>query len=69
MTVGTFLKEYPKGRYLIHVRSHAFTIIDGVVMGNLADARQMKCRIIDAYKFRKDGQWYEYADKYHCGKN
>ena len=53
MTVGTFLKEYPKGKYLLHVRSHAFTIIDGVVMGNLADARQMKCRIIDAYKFRK----------------
>ncbi len=53
MTVGTFLKEYPKGKYLIHVRSHAFAIVDGVVMGNLADARQMKCRIIDAYKFRQ----------------
>ena len=52
MTVGTFLKEYPKGKYVIHVRGHAFGIIDGVVMGNLADARQMKCRIIDAYKFR-----------------
>ncbi len=54
MTVGTFLKDYPKGKYLIHVRSHAFAIVDGVVMGNLADARQMKCRIIDAYKFRND---------------
>ena len=53
MTVGTFLKEYPKGKYLIHVRSHAFAIVDGVVMGNLADARQMKCRIIDAYKFKQ----------------
>ena len=52
MTVGTFIKEYPKGRYLIHVRGHAFAIINGVVAGNLADARQMKCRIIDAYKFR-----------------
>jgi len=54
MTVGTFLKDYPKGKYLIHVRSHAFAIVDGVVMGNLADARQMKCRIIDAYKFRQE---------------
>ena len=53
MTVGTFIKEYPKGKYLLHVREHAFGIIDGVVMGNLADARQMKCRIIDAYKFIK----------------
>ncbi len=53
MTVGTFIKENPKGKYLLHVHSHAFSIVDGVVMGNLADARQMKCRIIDAYKFRK----------------
>ena len=53
MTVGTFIKENPKGKYLLHVHSHAFGIVDGVVMGNLADARQMKCRIIDAYKFRK----------------
>ncbi len=53
MTVGTFLKEYNVGRYLIHVRSHAFAIVDGVVMGNLADARQLKCRIIDAYKFKQ----------------
>ena len=51
MTIGTFIKEYPKGKYLLHVQSHAFAIVDGVVMGNLADARQMKCRIIDAYKF------------------
>ena len=53
MTVGTFIKENPKGKYLLHVHSHAFGIVDGVVMGNLADARQMKCRVIDAYKFRK----------------
>ena len=51
MTVGTFMKEYPKGKYILHVHSHAFGIVDGVVMGNLADARQMKCRVIDAYKF------------------
>lgn len=53
MTVGTFLKEYNVGRYLIHVRGHAFTIIDGVVVGNPLDSKQIKCRIVGAYKFYK----------------
>ena len=51
MTVKTFLKEYPKGKYLIHVRSHAFAILDGVVVGNLCDSRRLKAQIINAYKF------------------
>ena len=53
MTVGTFIKEYNVGRYLIHVRGHAFTIIDGVVVGNPMDSKQLKCRIVGAYKFYK----------------
>ena len=53
MTVGTFIKEYNVGRYLIHVRGHAFTIIDGVVVGNPCDSKQLKCRIVGAYKFYK----------------
>ena len=53
MTVGTFIKEYNIGRYLIHVRGHAFTIIDGVVVGNKCDSKQLKCRIVGAYKFYK----------------
>ena len=51
MTVKTFLREYPKGKYLIHVRSHAFAILDGVIVGNLCDSRKLKARIINAYKF------------------
>jgi len=53
MTVGTFIKEYNVGRYLIHVRGHAFTIIDGVVVCNPMDSKQLKCRIVGAYKFYK----------------
>jgi hypothetical protein len=53
MTVGTFIKEYNVGRYLIHVRGHAFTIIDGVVVGNPCDSKQLKRRIVGAYKFYK----------------
>ena len=51
MTVKTFLREYNVGTYLIHVRSHCFAIIDGVVIGNLCDSRKLKARIINAYKF------------------
>ena len=51
MTVKTFLSDYNVGSYLIHVRSHCFTIINGVVIGNLCDSRKLKARIINAYKF------------------
>jgi len=51
MTIGSFIKKYPKGRYLMHVRSHAFAIIDGVVVGNPCDSRRLRARITNAYKF------------------
>lgn len=51
MTVKTFLREYPTGKYLVHVRAHAFAILDGVVVGNLCDSRRLKARIVNAYKF------------------
>jgi hypothetical protein len=45
MTTGTFIKKYPVGRYLVVVRGHAFSIIDGVVVGNTEDSK-MKKRVI-----------------------
>ena len=51
MTIGSFIKKYPKGRYLMHVRSHAFAIIDGAVVGNPCDSRRLRARITNAYKF------------------
>jgi len=46
MTTGTFIKKYPTGRYLVVVRGHAFSIIDGAVVGNSSDAT-MKKRVIN----------------------
>lgn len=47
MTVGTFVKRNPKGTFIVLVRRHAFTIKDGVVIGNFEDAiktkRPMRC--------------------------
>jgi hypothetical protein len=45
MTTGTFIKKFQKGKYLVVVSGHAFSIIDGVVVGNTGDAK-MKKRVI-----------------------
>ena len=52
MTVKTFLRDYNVGKYLVHVRGHAFAILDGVVVGNICDSQRMKARIVNAYKFK-----------------
>ena len=49
-TTGSFVKKYPVGTYIVTVRGHAFTIKDGVVIGNLADGKQMKKHINGAWK-------------------
>ncbi len=47
MTVGTFVKQNPKGTFFVLVNRHAFTIKNGVVIGNPDDAiktkRPMRC--------------------------
>lgn len=50
MTTGTFIKKYPTGKYLVVVRGHAFSIIDGNVVGNYGDARMKKRVINNAFK-------------------
>lgn len=50
MTVGTFVKTFPTGTYILLVRGHAFTIIDGVVVGNASDATKHKVRIQSAWR-------------------
>jgi len=42
MTVGTFAKQNPVGTFFILVKGHAFTIKDGVVIGNWDDAVKKK---------------------------
>ena len=50
MTTGTFIKKYPVGKYLVVVRGHAFSIIDGQVVGNTSDATMKKRVICNAFK-------------------
>ena len=42
MTVGTFVKQNPVGTFFILVSRHAFTIKDGVVIGNWEDSQKKK---------------------------
>jgi hypothetical protein len=52
MTVGTFIKQNPEGTFFVLVRQHAFTIKDGVVIGNYEDAVKTKKIIKNAFQVK-----------------
>lgn len=52
MTVGTFIKKNPKGTFLVIVKRHAFTIKDGVVIGNFEDAVKTKKIMLCAFEIK-----------------
>ena len=52
MTVGTFIKKNPEGTFFIIVRGHAFTIKNGVVIGNYEDAIKLRKEIYFAYQIK-----------------
>jgi hypothetical protein len=52
MTVGTFIKNNPKGTFFILVRQHAFTIKDGVVIGNYEDSVKTKRPMRSAFEIK-----------------
>jgi hypothetical protein len=52
MTVGTFVKRNPTGTFLVIVKQHAFTIKDGVVIGNHEDAVKTKKIMKCAFKIK-----------------
>jgi hypothetical protein len=52
MTVGTFVKKNPKGSFFVLVKGHAFTIKDGVVIGNPEDAIKTKRPMRAAFEIK-----------------
>lgn len=50
MTVGRFIKENPKGTFFVIVRGHAFTIKNGVVIGNVEDSKRKRKVMHYAFK-------------------
>jgi hypothetical protein len=47
-----FLERFPKGKYLVIVKQHAFSIIDGTVIGNDSDGSRLKAKILFAIKVK-----------------
>jgi hypothetical protein len=52
MTVGTFIKQNPEGTFFVLVSGHAFTIKDGVVIGNYEDAVKTKKIMKSAFQVK-----------------
>ena len=52
MTTAKFLEKYSKGTYIVTVKGHAFTIKDGVVIGNLEDSIKLKRPIRAAFEIK-----------------
>ena len=50
MTTFQFLKKYTKGTYMVMVSGHAFTISNGVVIGNHEDVLKTKRVILHAWE-------------------
>ena len=50
MTVGTFVSKYPIGSYILTVANHAFTIKDGIVIGNFEDSTKRRKIVTAAWK-------------------
>jgi hypothetical protein len=53
MTVGTFIKKYPNGTYILNVSHHVFTVKNGVVIGNIEDSLKKRVIVYNAWKVGK----------------
>jgi hypothetical protein len=45
-----FLERFPKGKYFVIKKGHAFSVIDGVVIGNVGEGERLKSKILFALK-------------------
>jgi len=50
ITLRIFLERFPKGRFMVIVKGHAFSVINGVVIGNENDGKRLRAKIIFALK-------------------
>lgn len=54
MTVGSFVKDWDKGTYILVISGHAFAVKDGVVVGgNAEDAKRVRCVLKGVWKVGK----------------
>ena len=51
-TVKSFIKDHPKGRFILTVSKHAFAVIDGVLVDNEGEEFRPTRKVDGAYKFK-----------------
>jgi len=49
-TLNQFIKKYPTGTYIVIVERHAFTLMNGFVIGNPQDSKSLKKVVHNAFK-------------------
>lgn len=47
IVVQQLLNKFPKGRYFVLVKQHAFSLIDGVIVGNHTDGTRMRAKVLN----------------------
>lgn len=50
ITVERFIKNNPNGRFVIFVRGHAFSVVNGTIIGNKMDGDRLSRKILNAVK-------------------
>jgi hypothetical protein len=50
ITLSIFLERFSKGKYLVIKKRHAFSVIDGIVIGNVGEGERLKSKILFALK-------------------
>lgn len=50
MTVGSFIKKYPKGVFILNVKKHTFTIKNSKIIGNYNDYLKKKTWVENAWQ-------------------
>lgn len=54
MTVGTFAKQFNKGKYYVLVRGHIFAIVNGEILGNASDATKLRTHVCRAWRVHRE---------------
>jgi hypothetical protein len=50
IVVRQLLEMYPKGKYFVLISRHAFSLIDGVIIGNPNDGVRMNAKVLNLIK-------------------
>lgn len=54
MTVGTFAKQFNKGKYYVLIRGHIFAIVNGEILGNITDATKIRTHVCRAWRVHRE---------------